>query len=110
MRKGQTEIKNNSYTKADNLTITTKCHGAGIYINNSTLTIGEAGAADNISPEISGHRKVAGTECHGTAIAIENNATVNWNSGQITGNDSTQATVVYNDGGTFNNNTTNTPD
>ena len=105
--KGQTEIKNNSYTKAANLTITTRCCGAGIYINNSTLTIGEAGAADNISPKISGHRKVAGTECYGTAIAIENYATVNWNSGQITDNGGQDA--LHNDGGTFNNNTTYTP-
>lgn len=109
--KGQTEIKNNSYTKAANSSITTKCYGVGIYIKggNSTLTIGEAGAADNISPEISGHRKVAATECYGTAIAIENSATVNWNSGQITDNHSSQATVVHNNGGTFNNNTTYIP-
>ena len=99
--KGQTEIKNNSYTKADNLTITTKCHGAGIYINNSTLTIGEAGAADNISPKISGHIKVAGTECFGTAIAIENYATVNWNSGQITDNGGEGLAVYTNDTGKF---------
>jgi len=108
--KGQTKIQNNSYIKAASSTITTKCYGAGIYINLATLTIGEADAANNISPKISGHRKVAGTECHGTAIAIENNATVNWNSGQITGNHSSQATVVHNNGGTFNNNTTYTPD
>ena len=113
--KGKTEIKNNSYTKATNSSTTTKCYGVGIYIKGaSTLTIGEAGADDNISPEISGHRKVANTECHGTAIAIEEfnsyGPTVNWNSGQITGNHSSQATVVYNRGGTFNNNTTNTPD
>lgn len=104
--KGKTEIKNNSYTKADNSSTTTKCYGVGIYIKGaSTLTIGEAGADDNISPEISGHRKVANTECHGTAIAIEEfnsyGPTVNWNSGQITGNHSSQATVVYNRGGTF---------
>ncbi|UTD13873.1 hypothetical protein HO345_03905 [Treponema denticola] len=104
--KGQTEIKNNSYTKAASSTITTECYGVGIYIKGaSTLTIGEAGAADNISPKISGHIKVAGTECHGTAIAIEKfnsyGPTVNWNSGQITGNHSSQATVVYNRGGTF---------
>lgn len=112
--KGQTEIKNNSYTKAASSTITTECYGVGIYIKGaSTLTIGEAGAADNISPKISGHIKVAGTECHGTAIAIEkfiSGPTVNWNSGQITGNHSSQATVVHNNGGTFNNNTTYTPD
>lgn len=104
--KGKTEIKNNSYTKAANSSTTTKCYGVGIYIKGaSTLTIGEAGADDNISPEISGHRKVANTECHGTAIAIEEfnsyGPTVNWNSGQITGNHSSQATVVYNRGGTF---------
>ncbi|WP_255804555.1 hypothetical protein [Treponema denticola] len=104
--KGKTEIKNNSYTKAANSNITTTCYGVGIYIKGaSTLTIGEADADDNISPEISGHRKVAGTECHGTAIAIEEfnsyGPTVNWNSGQITGNHSSQATVVYNRGGTF---------
>ncbi|EMB19619.1 hypothetical protein [Treponema denticola] len=104
--KGKTEIKNNSYTKATNSSTTTKCYGVGIYIKGaSTLTIGEAGADDNISPEISGHRKVANTECHGTAIAIEEfnsyGPTVNWNSGQITGNHSSQATVVYNRGGTF---------
>ncbi len=107
--KGQTKIQNNSYIKAAKPNITTKCYGAGIYINLATLTIGEADAANNISPKISGHRKVAGTECHGTAIAIYK-GTVNWNSGQITGNHSSQATVVHNNGGTFNNNTTYTPD
>ncbi|EMB19915.1 hypothetical protein [Treponema denticola] len=112
--KGQTEIKNNSYIKAANPAITTKCYGVGIYIKGaSTLTIGEAGAADNISPKISGHRKVGGTECYGTAIAIEKfnsyGPTVNWNSGQITNNGS-QNLAVYNNGGTFNNNTNHTPD
>lgn len=108
--KGQTKIQNNSYTKAASSTITTKCYGVGIYIKggNSTLTIGEAGAADNISPKISGHRKVADTECHGTAIAIENNATVNWNSGQITDNGG-ENLAVYDDEGTFNNNSGHTP-
>lgn len=111
--KGQTKIQNNSYTKAANSSTTTECYGVGIYIKggNSTLTIGEAGAADNISPKISGHIKVAGTECHGTAIAIEkfiSGPTVNWNSGQITGNGG-QNLAVYNDEGTFNNNTNHTP-
>lgn len=105
--KGQTEIKNNSYTKAAASNLTTRCCGAGIYINLATLTIGEAGADDNISPEISGHRKVAGTECRGTAIAIENSATVNWNSGQITDNGG-EDLAVYNRG-TFNNYTGHTP-
>lgn len=106
--KGQTKIQNNSYIKAASSTITTKCYGAGIYINLATLTIGEADAANNISPKISDHIKVAGTECHGTAIAIYK-GTVNWNSGQITDNDSSQATVVHNNGGTFNNYTGQTP-
>lgn len=108
--KGQTKIQNNSYTKAASSTITTKCYGVGIYIKggNSTLTIGEAGAADNISPKISGHRKVASTECYGTAIAIENYATVNWNSGQITDNGG-ENLAVYDDEGTFNNNSGHTP-
>ena len=111
--KGQTEIKNNSYTKAASSTITTECYGVGIYIKGaSPLTIGEAGAAENISPKISGHIKVAGTECHGTAIAIDyfnSGPIVNWNSGQITDNGGSTLAVYTSNNSTFNNYTGHTP-
>ncbi|WP_253686633.1 MULTISPECIES: hypothetical protein [unclassified Treponema] len=98
--KGNTQIKNNSYTKRnDNKTVT--CYGAGIYLTGSSkLTIGENGADDGVSPTISGHSQVSGTTCHGTAIAIAGGR-VDWLSGRIINNGgSTQA--VYNSGGTFN--------
>ncbi|WP_253693035.1 MULTISPECIES: hypothetical protein [unclassified Treponema] len=97
--KGNTTIQSNSYTKRNTGSVT--CYGAGIYLNGSSkLTIGESGADDSVSPIISGHSRVSGTTCHGTAIAIAGGR-VDWLSGRIINNGGS-AQAVYNSGGIFN--------
>lgn len=86
------------------------CKGMGIFCGGGTLTIGETDKSDDKSPEIRNHGSSIPTRvtAMGTALYI-NGGTVDWLSGRIHDNGTPSSNSVYKTGGTFNNQSKNSP-